>query len=238
MGGDVIDLVGYLNVPGYDPYDGEHVKRAISTLSGTHEINIVREPSPQVPLSMSEVLPLDDQTVRYAKERGVKRSTLELFRCGRRGSFMAIPSFEYGELKSIKLRNMGEGHRYRAVPGSSAALFGHDEIMFTEEPLLIVKGEIAAMVMHSLGITNVCAPASGEAKTKPEWYGIMHSAPKRVVVGDNDAPEVAQATIRQARQRAKVLDAELHFPPQEFKDIDDWALQDPSALEEIRSWLK
>jgi hypothetical protein len=40
-----------------------------------------------------------------------------------------------------------------------------------------------------------------------------------------------------AKERAKVLGAELRFPPEGYKDVDLWILKDPSAASVIRSWL-
>ncbi|MBN1618381.1 hypothetical protein JW887_03500, partial [Candidatus Dojkabacteria bacterium] len=56
-----------------------------------------------------------------------------------------------------------------------------------------------------------------------------------VVIGDNDPdPRVREETRKLAERRAKELNGELFFPPEEYKDVDEWILKRKKAVDIIR----
>jgi hypothetical protein len=98
----------------------------------------------------------------------------------------------------------------------------------------VVKGEIAAMVLHQRGLL-ACAPTGGESMRLTDEIKRALSFADCVVIGDNDRdPAVRKETSRLAYERSKELNAKLFFPPEEYKDVDEWVLNDPFAIDELR----
>lgn len=236
--------MGYLQIPGYDPENGDHVLRAAALLSQGFEPagEPIRAPERPTlsPLLYRDFLPVEEKVIKYAGGRGLTRTTLEKFHIGQHRGAMSIPTFENGVLKGIKYRATWEDAnvRFWSEPGSQRALFNYDRIAYTTEPVLIAKGEIPVMLLDQYEIL-AGAPNSGEGSwDMSQWRHLFAFASKVVVVGDNDeSPEIRARMQERARQRAESLGAELRFPPEKFKDIDQWVLEDPSGIAVVRSWL-
>jgi hypothetical protein len=198
------------------------------------------------------MLPPSQQTIEYALSRGLTIAQIVKFRIGTPPTamkkepynlwhpeiWMAIPTFHHEELRGIKLRNTtGNGLRYLAVAGSRKGLFNHDAVFLTSEPVLVVKGEIAAMVAERFGFL-ACAPTAGEGAYIKEVH-VALSQCRPIVVGDNDPDTwVAEQTRLFAERRAAWLSAELRFPPLPYRDIDEYLLKDTEkAIAEVRRWI-
>ncbi len=242
-GGDVIDLMGYMYVPGFDPCNPEHIRMAASRLND-------RPITP--PLARAERKTLDagawrkyaenlgDKVIDYARTRGLKRATLEKFKVGEGRGAMAIPVFENTILKAIKFRSTAAHPkmRYWCEEGSQEALFNHDAVAYTDKPVLIVKGEIPVMLLDQYDLLACCTTVGEEKSNIGKWVHLFAFCPKIVVVTDNDLdPEVRKRIVAKAEERAKALKAELKAPPEKYKDIDLWILDDPTAINVIKGWL-
>jgi len=243
--GDVIDLAGYLNLPGYDPRDAQMLSKAISLITGDN----YQPAAPVAPRDYRKVklLPTDWQQYyppgieveAYAESRGLDGLTIRHFRVGQhRDQFgviwMTIPAFEANQLTGIKMRNLGQGLRYKSVKGSRAGIFNYDRVAYKQERIYVVKGEIAAMVLTSRGLV-ACAPTGGESMKLGEQYQQALALGDIVVIGDNDRdPEVRAKTRVMAKERAESLNAKLFFPPETYKDIDEWILDDPQAIQILK----
>ncbi len=150
---------------------------------------------------------------------------------------MAMPCFEDGQLTGIKFRTITDGLRFYAEKGSKKGLFNYDAVAYTDEPVLIVKGEIPVMLLSQLNILS-CAPTGGEASAAADYLPVLSFSEKRIVVGDNDLdPDVRKRMQAFAEERASSLRAGLKYPPPGYKDIDEWITKDENAVSEIRDWL-
>jgi hypothetical protein len=248
--GDVVDLAGFLRIPGYNPKDTEMVKRAITILQGGYQISppqaqrvkIARLPYDTV-LKMPEP---DLDILAYADERGLTEETLRNYGVRKYETmgkkFMAIPTFHYGTLMGIKLRNIDartKWDRFQFYPGSATGLFNYGGVFANAAPVLIVKAEIPAMLLLQHGI-HACAPSGSENVNRGELFQAMAWAVKRIVVKDNDEDHgVRKKMDIYAGERAKAFQAGLKAPPDGMKDIDQWVLAEGErALETIRGWLR
>ena len=106
----------------------------------------------------------------------------------------------------------------------------YDQVNNTTKTVLVVKGEIAALVGESFGVLN-CAPTNGEGGRVEEIvYPLVFAT--SVVVGDNNlSPGLMAAT----QERARLYNAILRFPPKPW-DYDQWLLSDKTALDTIQQW--
>jgi hypothetical protein len=196
-------------------------------------------------LAWKSYLPLGKEVERYISSRGLASETASKFKLGHYKHYLSIPAFEEKVLKAIKFRNMvppfgvENYNRYFSAKGSVSALFNYDAVAYTELPILIVKGEIACMVCDQFGFL-ACAPTTGEGATMEQWVPILSFSEKKVVIGDNDfVPEIRKNMQDKAKERADMLHAELHFPPEQTKDIDDWLMAEPFvAVQMIMEWIK
>lgn len=244
--GDVVDLVGYLEVAGYDPKDNKSFLQAVARLQGKEmEVYIPATGRERATLALSpnawrEHYPAREAGIRYLKSRGLTEETIETYKLGQKGSnYVSFPAFEQGILVNLKYRRIaGSGLRYFEEKGSRKSLYGYDDIAYKGDPIIITKGHIPTLLLLQRGIlsTNITA---GENAHLSEWWPQMALASHRVYVGDNDTdPTVREKMQAFARQRALDIRAEVKFPPEEYKDLDDWILGDPGALEIIKSWIK
>ena len=232
--GDVIDLVGYLQLPGYDR-GKEMRKRALEILDGNYKPEIV---IPEKDTSLEgdewrEFLPPGPEVIAYARTRGLTEETLAKFRVGQFDHMMTMPCFEEERCVGIKMRST-VGKRYISLPGSRAGLFNYDAVYLTTHPVLIVKAEIPCMLLDQLGYL-ACAPTGGEGSYRQaeRWRLALALAPK-IVIGDNDEPGRKLGPVR-----AALLAADLRFPPDPYKDLDEWYLANPEeALRMTEKWLE
>ena len=250
--GDSIDLTGFLKVPGYDKRNGDHIKAALAILSGSTPINPPKPETirkPHLPNGYyKSFLPAGEEVMKYAAERFLTSETLRRFHIGQHCSgtavWMTMPTLHGEQLRGIKMRNTRsrtKKDRYSNVEGSVGGLFNYNGVNNTTGPVLIVKGEIAAMILSQHGIL-ACAPTGGEGAyfKHEELLMPLAFAAKRVVVGDNDdRPEVREKMVQAARRRAEIFKAELRLPPDPYVGIDDFVLAEPAvAIPAIREWLK
>jgi hypothetical protein len=236
--GDVVDLVGYLRIPGYDDKNTDHIRRALELIGQRYEPKIVL-PEEQEVLRGDEwrdFLPPGIEAIEYAASRGLNTDTMRKFRIGQSKNSMTIPCFEDHKLTGIKLRNLrpcDKRYRYFSLEGSHQGLFNFDAVYLTQEPVLIVKAEIPVMLLDQYGIL-ACAPTGGEGGWREPWRTALALSPNRIVVGDNDEPG-----RKLGERRAAFLAADLKFPPEIYKDVDDWVLAEPqNALKTIREWME
>ena len=139
--GDVIDLVGFMSIPGYDPRNKKYVGMAMERLTD-YRPTFRKWPAPtKVGLSPNlwhEYVPPARLVTRYAHSRGLDQRTLEKFKVGSKGDAMAIPVFEEDTLRSIKFRNIRPPKRdglnylrYWSEKGSVSAMLNYDVVKFT-----------------------------------------------------------------------------------------------------------
>lgn len=238
MEGDVVDLVGFMRVAGYDKRNPDKIREAVNLLDDRFEI-AVPVPEKEVMLSGREYLkflPPGDEVIEYAATRGLQRETLATFKVGQSGHYMTIPLFEEGVLKGIKMRNIWKcdpKFRFFQMEGSRLGLFNYDKVYLSTGVVFVVKGEIPAMLLHQMGYV-ACAPTAGEGSYKGQvfrWNTALALASK-VIVGDNDEPGRVLG-----RKRAMLFGGMLVFPPDQHKDIDAWILADPAAaVQQLNAW--
>jgi len=230
--GDVIDLVGYLYVPGYNPDNPEHCYKALCYVDAKYEIDIPKKER-KVMLSGAEwrrYLPARDEVIRYARLRGLTLETVDRFNVGQDKGAMTIPVFENEILLGIKFRSTNKKSRVRfwSLPGSKPGLFNYDNARHNQF-LFIVKSEIPAMLLDQYGLP-VVAPTSGEGAWLDDWT-VKLAFKKLIYIGDNDDPG------RRAAEKLKdILKCEIRFPNPDYKDVDEWILADIDAINLIRRW--
>ena len=242
--GDVIDLVVYTQVGGYDPGDSKKLAEAISILTGkSYEPAIPKPPKTEktglTPDRWQDFYPMSDEVLAYGKARGISEEVLKAHKIGSRQymgrTWMTIPTFHDERLLGIKMRNIGEGPRYRGVGGSRRGLFNYDGVLYSTGRVFVVKGEIAAMVLLSHGLL-ACAPTGGEGMRMTQSIIRALALADVVVIGDNDPdPHVREETRKLAERRAEELGGKLFFPPEEYKDVDEWILDKPKNITELNN---
>ena len=174
----------------------------------------------------------------------MKEETLRRFHIGYaklyNREWMTIPSFSNGKLKGIKLRNLDIYElktRYMSIEGGLQSLFNIDKVRYHTDAVFIVKAEIPAMLLDQLGF-YACAPTGGEGSRGnggwiEEWRTAL-ALSHNIVVADNDKPGMILG-----ERRAALFAADLKFPPEIYKDIDQWYLADPqNAPQVISSWME
>jgi hypothetical protein len=230
--GDVVDLVGYMRIAGYDPYQFEMKKKALEMLDQRFSTSVVI-PKKETSLTGHEWIdftPPGVEAREYAHGRGLSDATIKKFNLGQSDHWLTIPCFEDYKLTGIKMRNLKPGGlRYMSLRGSKQGLFNFDAVAYSTGVVIVVKGEIPAMLLDQMGYL-ACAPTGGEGGWREDWRTALALCTP-IVVGDND---VAGRVL--GERRAALLGARLVFPPESYKDIDAFILAEPerakAALEE------
>ena len=228
--GDVVDLVGYLEIGGYDPKNQVSFLQAIARLQGKEmevyipKIGRERAKLQLAPNAWRPHFPPKDKGLAYFRKRGLTTDTVMKYKLGQRGEkYVAFPTFERSILVNLKYRRIddGAGLRYFEEKGSRKSLFNYDEVCWNTGPLILTKGHIPTLLLLQSDIkaTNITA---GENAHIIEWWPQLALASLRIYVGDNDRdPEVRERMQAFARQRAKDIKATVKFPPEQYKDLDD-----------------
>ena len=256
--GDVIDLVGYKRVPGYNPDDKEDVGRAVTLLETGQTISMpvknTKRASVLADNLWKEFLPAGPEVLEYLAKRGITAETAEQFGYGQltsspevypnvlpHSTWVTLPTFTGSRLTKIKLRNIytsDKHNRYQAIAGSVMGIHNLNAVKEKSDPVVIVKGEMSVALLSQFGIL-ACAPDAGEGATEEWMYLALAFSSKRVVIGDNDPEPIMQQTRLHLAKRATLLHANPKFPPVDYHDVDDWVLAaGAEAIETIKEWLK
>lgn len=239
--GDVIDLIGYLEIPGYDDKNHTHIKMAIARLIDGFTVEYRVRPRPVIltPNKYRDYLPPSLEVVDYARDRGITEETLDRFYIGSHHGAMAMPYFVFGLLRGIKFRSTrNTGLRFWSEKGSHRGIFNHDEVNYYDGAILFLKSEIPTMLAAQHGFT-ACGLTVGEGQSLNDFRHVFAFSSKVIYVTDNDEDlEVRSNIAKKARQRADEIHAVVKAPPEEYKDWDEWLLADTrGCLETTRRWL-
>jgi len=233
--GDVVDLIGYMNMIDYNPYDHTKKRRALEILEGKQTVEmpvIAPKQANLMPDIWQKFLPPGEEAVAYAHKRGLNDATIQKFKLGQKDNFLTMPCFEEYNLVGLKMRNLtSDGTRFLQTKGSRQGLFNMDSIQYKAGPVFLTKGEIPCMLLDQLGFA-VCAPTGGEGGWRESWRTALALATSIIVIGDNDS-----VGREMGKRRAQTLDAKLVFPPEQYKDWDEFYLADPDeCIRLTKSW--
>lgn len=255
--GDVIDFIGYQQMPGYSPDNLELKKEALQILiGGAHTPSHPSPPPPPKPLPQwlhLDFQPIAFQVKKFLQTRGVEPWQIEKYHLGSaehiaehsvikgRDALLSIPTFHGETLRGIKIRKTYDSSfNYFAVSGSHKGLFGYNNVIGHEGITIVCKGEIAAMVVEKVvgEQARVCAPTAGETAGVESVRAAILSAKTAILIGDNDPdPKVRERIVQATLDRGKSLGAKVVFPPNSYKDIDEFILAEPGpASAMLRAW--
>lgn len=239
--GDVIDLVGYINIPYYDDKNVVHIMMAISMLVDGHEATLYKPPKrvELLPTKYLDYLPISEAATEYLVKRGFRLSTISNYKVGSKSGAVAIPNFENKVLIGIKFRSTSmSGPRYWSEKGSRGGLFNHDGVFMREDPILVLKAEIPAMLATQVGFT-ACGLTGGEMSDLSAYRHVFAFSKRVVYVTDNDRDQdVRERVVEYGRRNAKAIRAVLKSPPEQFKDWDEWLSADHAGcVDTTRRWL-
>lgn len=232
--GDVIDLAGYLWITGYNPRDKQDVRKAIEVLGIRGNVSLpIPERSRSSGLGRQthkKYLPIGGEARKFAHSRGLNDDTIKLFKLGQDHNYLTMPYFRDGMLRGIKKRRWNGRARLRYIceEGSKGDLFNIDMVQYDNGRVFVVKAEIPCMLLVQWGYKAV-APTGGEGNWDKRWRTDLGLS-RLTVIGDND-----EAGARLAKERAIRFGAYLEFPPQNYKDVDEYMLAEPK---EARQWLE
>ena len=230
--GDVIDLAGYMWIPGYNPSDGAKVMQAATALQTKGRVEFPTPETTRVPklhpMGYTKYFPIQDMAKQYCHSRGLSDATIQKFKLGSDRQWLTMPSFMEGRLMGIKKRSLENEHgnllahiRYMSEVGSKQSLFNYDNVAYKEGLVVLTKGEIPVMILDQLGY-QACAPTGGEGAWLPDWNTPLMTMDV-LVIGDND-----DTGRKYFRERARMLGGVLKFPPKRYKDLDEWILAEPA----------
>jgi hypothetical protein len=236
MRGDVIDLAGFMWVPGYNPHDGKKIMQAATVLQTRGELTFPTpeiDRTPQLSATRHKAyLPIGKEAREYCYSRGLNDQTIGKFLLGQDRSYLTIPSFYEGRLMGIKKRAINEHAylRYHGESGSKQSLFNSDRVAFGTGLVILTKGEIPVMILDQMGY-KACAPTGGEGSWLQEWNTPLMTMDV-LVIGDNDL-----AGKKYFTQRATTLGGIIKFPPERYKDLDEWILAEPGvSRQKLEEW--
>ena len=210
--GDVIDLAGYLWVPGYNPKTSADLAKAIEMLGIRGNVHIPTSEKTRV-ISLGiraheKYLPIGDEARAYAHSRGLTDESIEKFQVGQDRNYMTMPYFRDGSLRGIKKRNCracSAGLRYITEKGSRGDLFNIDAVQYSNSHCFLVKAELPTILLDQSGFKAV-APTGGEGSWDDRWRTDLGLS-RLTIIGDNDRPGRKLAV-----SRATKFGARLEYP--------------------------
>ena len=195
-------------------------------------------------------LPAGPEVLKYAREkRFLTSETLQQFHIGqcRTGDkiWMTMPTIHGEQLRGIKMRNtraQSKKDRYSNEAGSVAGLFNYNGVTNTTQPVLIVKGEIAVMVLVPVWDPGLLLRQAGKVRTTStknyscRSHSLSGAWSSATTTNDRTC---ARRWSQAARRRAEIFKAEMRLPPDPYVGIDDWVIAQPQiAIPTIKSWME
>lgn len=143
---------------------------------------------------------------------------------------ITIPYFDFGSVVSIRGKEIGGG--YLSLPGSTARLYGIDQVR-GKETVVATAGEFDCMVMQQLGYDAVGVP--GENIWKAEWTAELSEARRIFIIFDNDAAGRAGAEklATTLGPRSRVVEMPPAGPGQKKIDITEWYVNHNKVREDF-----
>ncbi len=117
----------------------------------------------------TENLKNDKEAYEYlSKIRGFSDKTIEHFKLGVDGDWIAIPHFQDGKLWNFKMRNYKE-KEFKRVQGQPSVLFNIDNLNQKKKTLVIVESETDCIAAWQMGVKNIVGLTTGAGTFLPEW---------------------------------------------------------------------
>ena len=120
--GDVVDLVGYLEVPGYDSASKDKVTEAMLRFNDRTPSTVIPKPvgftrtATLNPSIWRKYVPAGIPVLDYAASRGLTPETLTHFRVGQKDLAMSMPTFHDGHNGASEVSQHHQG-RYPLLDG-------------------------------------------------------------------------------------------------------------------------
>ena len=129
-----------------------------------------------------------NKALRYLKNRGFTKETLQHFQIGLEENWLMIPHFQDGKLWNYKMRNYIKKD-FRRVTGQPSVLYNIDGISDkTKKKLVIVESETDCMAAWQLGVKNVVGLTGGAGTFPPEWISFTVPFEEIYICLNSDAP--------------------------------------------------
>lgn len=143
--------------------------------------------------------------LRYLRSRGFDDETIKRFRliAARMQSDLGpetgvgIPYVDGGRVLLVKKRNLAtdkDRRRFQRTPGGHSGLFNVDAVRECRQ-VVLVEGELDAVSLWQLGVTNVASTSLGAQKNLPQdWRDALAQAEEVVLWYDDD--EAGEEAVR------------------------------------------
>jgi twinkle protein len=183
------------------------------------------------------------QVLAYLNERGFDETTIRHFMLcvswiGKEPA-VGIPYLEGGKVPLMKMRNLARdkaGRKFMRTKGSHSGLFNVDGIQGCDQ-VVLVEGELDAISLWQMGITNVASTSLGAKKELTTSWMLALASAKDVVIW-YDADEAGdEATAGLIRQLGSYRCRIARIPDQwDAKDAND-LLRQGATRSDVRAIL-
>lgn len=130
----------------------------------------------------------DNKALRYLKNRGFTKETIQHFKLGLEENWLMIPHYQDGKLWNYKMRNYIEKD-FRRVSGQPSILYNIDGIESKKKKkLVIVESETDTMAAWQMGVKNVVGLTTGAGTFPPEWISFTVPFEEIYICLNSDAP--------------------------------------------------
>ena len=175
----------------------------------------------------------------YLKGRGFTDASIRNFKLGaqRKGgvSWLTIPHFQGDVVTNIKYRSVPPaGKKWRQEKQAQKILFNADILSGVNE-VVLVEGELKAIALHQIGITNVVALTGGVKNVPDEWIDLLR--PMRRVFLCLDSDEPGQIAAKEITRRIGIESCVNVLLP-DAKDPDEYLFGEGHSKDDFEKLLK
>lgn len=185
----------------------------------------------------------NSEALRFLHEkRGLNDETIRQYKLGLRNGRITIPLFNnLGECYNIRQYNYGQRDSSKMMSWEQGrgrvTLFPHP-FFWSEEPILLVEGEMDCLLALQLGFNAVTSTA-GAGTWKREWNGLFAGRDVSILYDIDKAGTTGAAKV--ANNLDHVADAVrvLHLPITEPNgaDITDWVVGYGATTDDVQSLI-
>jgi len=175
----------------------------------------------------------DPVALKFFHDRGMTDESIEKFKLGYDVTgWVTIPHYYQSKLVNIKYRQIISEKKFKRIPNCKSVLFNIDNLDYKTNYVIIVEGELDAVMGSQCGFINILGTTVGADTFPGEWLSELNTFKYIYICYDSD--EAGQRGARKAADKLGIDRCKNVILPD--KDLNDFLLT--HTRDDFKTYLK